>query len=986
MRRIIHAVVLLVFFVSGISFPQVVIKEKVGIKPDETNDMQTSIKEHKFKYTLTWNPSEDSRGNIQIITCSDDTVNSGWSSNGITSISFVGNGRHHFLIQEQRYFNKDFGGWGWYDDNLPGTHWQEFVDDIVINNSNGILGSFNGVNGYFNLHINGSICPSSLAVLSIDSLQWGECDGPNWYETDPLDLQIIEGSDFVKFYDRNSVTDLGNFVQLQRFGDINNIVLKAKENAPLVSESQKIKVEANINGVIVSEVTEFPANNFSIDPWARKDTIFNKETDLVDLFVYNECKELAGGIKINVEITEGNNYGSIINPLTEERVQSLEDFDHSSGYLAFYYIADGVQVDSIVSVNIRISTTDPKIPEVNQRIFIRFPEIKVIFKPEELQPGDTSRIFIKKRNPDGSLGDFPEYQNFEIGMTEGCSLGKLSVCNGEECNSGAYFYSVPLWMPIYFIADSSIDSSSNVKFRIGLKENIINGKIITSTRNMGRVLSANKGEENKSIQKRTALLKSLDTKVVNSNLTDSVMNRIVDPRNKIYADYSGGEYCSDFEPSAAEYIFCDLPINKTIEILLGETKYFGVKKKVEDGIIKEIKIEEIKAEYGEKPEFPENLGGWEWIKSDTVWGNNPVSIDTGKNYGRRMGVYWETEKPVWDGNINKGNLDKGIIRLVGRYWSADSIYEVKLEAKISTDLIKNIITVIRPKELGDKHHRELDVLEKIINIDSLCISNGGKMGTPPQFIKGHMEKETSFQNSFRYEPRLDISIQNNKSKRKKYLEDYSYYTVISSSMGTVPMPENHINVKPISYISIPQKIGDYLVDKIANYIRYPKKDKNDKWLDPFFVGYKKGKPSLILQNEYSKIKDSLDLQDAMNHAIDSLKKWLKTDDFKDGSKYVQSRIFSSYGILQQVFYYACTDMIAGYAISNDKQKPESLNEIKNSIMAYSENMENKLQKKFGNQWVTGFEGDWSKILQAYNKYEAGYGEKVMELSKQYLPK
>ena len=91
-------------------------------------------------------------------------------------------------------------------------------------------------------------------------------------------------------------------------------------------------------------------------------------------------------------------------------------------------------------------------------------------------------------------------------------------------------------------------------------------------------------------------------------------------------------------------------------------------------------------------------------------------------------------------------------------------------------------------------------------------------------------------------------------------------------------------------------------------------------------------------------------------------------------------------MLQQVFYFACTDNIARYSVSNDKQTPESLNEIKYSIKAYKENIMKKIKNMSGNQCQDGFEGDWINILQSYNSNENGYGKITMHLSNKYLPK
>ena len=65
------------------------------------------------------------------------------------------------------------------------------------------------------------------------------------------------------------------------------------------------------------------------------------------------------------------------------------------------------------------------------------------------------------------------------------------------------------------------------------------------------------------------------------------------------------------------------------------------------------------------------------------------------------------------------------------------------------------------------------------------------------------------------------------------------------------MPKNHKNVKPVSYITSPIKIGEYLSEKIMNYItKKLKKIKMENGLYLFFVGYQKGDPSKILQKNY----------------------------------------------------------------------------------------------------------------------------------------
>jgi len=1006
MRRTISIIFLLLISTFSFTFSQVVIKEKVEIKPKiNSNNYNNLSLEHIFTYKVTWIPTENYRCNIQIITCSNDTLNTGWSTNGIASISFVGNGRHHYLIEGERWFYRYIDGWHWVESSLPGGILQIFVDGIEIYNP-GLLGTFSGVNGNFNLNINGTVSQCKFASLSINHFQWAECNGPNWYETDPLTLEIIEGNNYAFLYDVTTGANLGSFVQLTKYSDIQNIALKGNESAPIVTSPQTIKLKASINGVIETAETEFPSNTFTIYPWIYKDTIYSGTRNHIDLDIVNFCKNLSDEIKINAEIIGGNKYGNLVNVFTGEELQSLTGLEHDLGYTYFDYIADGIKVDSTDSVKIRISTTDSNIPTKDITMFIKPTPLEIFIEPTTIQPGDTAKITIKKRNPDGSLTDFPPEQIIEIGTVEGCAFGKILACEGSECTLEPYFYGISEGGPLYFIADSSADTGT-VKIRVGLIEDAGGGvgaskiyqfdknktnlskkeKSVLEKNNTGFVNQGNILKE-QSLQRKTKLVKAIEERINNSTLPSSEKEKIIDKLNVARLTTSiESDYCLDVDFESE--IFADSPLKvkkeEPINILLGETKYFQAKKDTNTG---EIKIVEIKPDVNGVPQKKTGTENeWQWLTDNTVWGDNPVSVDTGKNYGKRMGVYWETDKPVWVDTIKKENLTIGLVRLVGRYWSKDSTYVVILKVRRNNGDSASIkIKVIKPKKLGDEHPKALDVFGYSLNVDSLCSYDGGEIGVPPQILEGHMEKETNFQNSFRYEPRLDINTQNDPSEKKKYLDDYPYYTVTSSSMGTIAMPDNHTNVKPVSYSTSPIKIGDYLVEKIANYIRYPKKDKDGNWLDPFFIGYKNSEPSKKLQKAYNKMRDSLGLNGAMQYAIDSLKKWLKTDDFKDGKKYVQSRIFSSYGMLQQIFYFACTDNIAGYAISNDKQTPETLNEIKYSIKAYKENMLKKIKNMSGNQWQDGFEGVWIKILQSYNSGELGYGKSTLKLSNKYLPK
>ena len=96
-----------------------------------------------------------------------------------------------------------------------------------------------------------------------------------------------------------------------------------------------------------------------------------------------------------------------------------------------------------------------------------YDSISVSISPPIVNPGDTTQILIKRRNPDGTLADFDSTQTFEIAKLQGCMLGNLMV--GSD--SGSYFYDVH--QPIYFVAADSVsgDTTQDVHIRVGLVYN-----------------------------------------------------------------------------------------------------------------------------------------------------------------------------------------------------------------------------------------------------------------------------------------------------------------------------------------------------------------------------------------------------------------------------------------------------------------------------------------------------------------------------------
>jgi len=88
--------------------------------------------------------------------------------------------------------------------------------------------------------------------------------------------------------------------------------------------------------------------------------------------------------------------------------------------------------------------------------------IYVYTEPEVVGAADTANIIIKKRNPDGTLEDFPPEQTFELGVLDGCVNGNFMV------NDSINVYFADALQPIKFVTADIIDSTyDKVLIRVG---------------------------------------------------------------------------------------------------------------------------------------------------------------------------------------------------------------------------------------------------------------------------------------------------------------------------------------------------------------------------------------------------------------------------------------------------------------------------------------------------------------------------------------
>lgn len=357
-------------------------------------------------------------------------------------------------------------------------------------------------------------------------------------------------------------------------------------------------------------------------------------------------------------------------------------------------------------------------------------------------------------------------------------------------------------------------------------------------------------------------------------------------------------------------------------------------------------------------------------------------------------------------------LTAGLIRLVGRYWSADSTYIVKLRAKNGPDSVTIKIIVKKPNKLlsddqSTSYRRTRDAEDREINIDSLCILFGGKYGIPPQFIKGQMKTESAtktftfddgttdkgFAPSYRYEPLTEQYNDNLKNDTK-----YNTYFIFDSTYTFSDVPTNHQHLEPINYPNSVKTVWDFievyskLVNSNPTINIYGGRNASTHrvWLgyeviDTVYSNYSKS-----LKKKFPTWTDVQVYDSTNNYIIEYLKftwKNPKSSIAEKGTKnsIAQTRVASSYG-LAQFLYGTARDI--GYPKAN---LPEDINLIGNLELFY------KTQKKWlidrlslviesGNNWTDGYDYSFCRgiYVPKWNS-DVNYAKEVINNSRLFLP-
>ncbi len=378
-------------------------------------------------------------------------------------------------------------------------------------------------------------------------------------------------------------------------------------------------------------------------------------------FVFSAGGGFPDDIMFDVSIVEGEEYGTLF--FEDMSGYKIEDDDLSylsqEEYRNLYFKADGEAPEDTGKVKIIISASDETIPEAEVNINVvpnNYYPIRITFEPEEIEPGDTASIILEKRydqypfdTAEVFYEPFEEGQLFNVFIEEGNSYG--TILDPAYADTSDEFYDIEEGFK--FIANETIDLDTA---KISIKISTMDKDLIILA---GSIQGGNSEDESanksaiSSVEAKTAVESEKRDKLDldEDNNPTPQLGIVLPPEGE------------------GEEIFGIGKLNitkKEIEILLGETKFLGLRKKGEVGE-EEYEIAEISCEYGDAPQFPTN-DGWTWIENENVWSDDPVII--GEDENKKSGIYWEKKYPIFSGSrfIGMSNVEPGIIRIIGRYW------------------------------------------------------------------------------------------------------------------------------------------------------------------------------------------------------------------------------------------------------------------------------------------------------------------------------
>jgi hypothetical protein len=419
---------------------------------------------------------------------------------------------------------------------------------------------------------------------------------------------------------------------------------------------------------------------------------------------------------------------------------------------------------------------------------------------------------------------------------------------------------------------------------------------------------------------------------------------------------------------------------KPFKIMLGETKYYQAKYDPADS--SKLVIQELGS--------PVLAGG---IPED-VWGDHPVL----RGEGQAFGVFWDKLQPVFLTDSTEPAmtaLSPGLLRIVGRYWSASGSVSVVLAATHRGRRTEREVRVISPDLLGSRNNlisgpSAVGGVSQQWNIDSMIVSEAGKEGLQPQMIKAIMKKESGFFPTYRYEPFDDLrKIHNGKSG---FDSSHRYWVQDQLDLGQPP-PPIHENLRDglgnlISYPGF-QNLWAYYSSNARLYGKRIYASLQQKWNQLYQAARDSIRRSV---NSDRRASDS-----AAVAAESSYVRWLKYELGDSGmiGLVAQTRIAASFGLMQLTYYggVQSTRGYPGYNYPNDSEDypPELLNRPDIGLKYGLLHFKKKIRDVLGNvpfgaeSWSAGLEVIYWRALRGYNGSRR-YPHPVFQFAAEYIPR
>jgi hypothetical protein len=368
--------------------------------------------------------------------------------------------------------------------------------------------------------------------------------------------------------------------------------------------------------------------------------------------------------------------------------------------------------------------------------------------------------------------------------------------------------------------------------------------------------------------------------------------------------------------------------------------------------------------------------------------------------GDKLGIYYD-EKLDEDGN----SLRSDMLRITGRFWkqivSKNDKYVVEIAATASGRSGKIQFEVKKPARLFDEdvfdypYDHTRNIRNEPLDIDSLCIWYGGRIGIPPQVIKGQMFQESDktgnqFNPSYRYEPWADYGFASKKlnpSHWKDYRKQPFWVTgELQKPMGLgKDVPMDHRNVRPLYYTTDAMTIANYVIKYWPEYWKSAKsemveaKDLTQMWRAKF--------RTYFVQSLLFPISPPYALP--QQRATSDLQQCIK-DKYSD---LAQTRKSASYGLIQLMYTTAFQPL--GFNIGkpiDGSSSPEELNDEVIEMPFYQVFTEKNLTLQLNEEhapnlnwnWPGGWENTWKNSFGPYNRSDK-YATDVFNNAKYFYP-